>query len=212
MKIVLYGSRGTLGQHILKETLVRGHPVTIVLRKPALLVEGASPGVRVIQGDALDPASVTSAVAGSDVVISAIGPSQDGSPEMLVQAAKALVEGVKQAGAGRLLVVGGAGSLQVAPGKLLLDSPEFNPAWRPTALAHKNALEVYRRAPIDWTFLSPASWIGPGPRTGHYRTGLEDLLVDADGQSRISIEDFAVALLDEVEHPAHLRQRFTVGY
>jgi putative NADH-flavin reductase len=93
-----------------------------------------------------------------------------------------------------------------------MDSPEFNPAWRPTALAHKNALDIYRGAAVDWTFLSPADWIGPGPRTGHYRTGLENLVVDAGGKSRISIDDFAVALLDEVDHPAHLRQRFTVAY
>jgi len=211
MKIVVYGARGTLGQSILREALARGHQVTAVVRKPESF-EGPRQGVKVIKGDVLDRASVAAAAAGSDVVISAIGPSRDEPPEMLVRAANALVGGVKQAGAGRLIVVGGAGSLQVAPGKLLMDSPEFPAAWRPVALAHKSALDVYRRAPLDWTFLSPADRIGPGQRTGGYRTGLEDLVVDANGKSNISVEDFAVALLDEVEKPAHIRQRFTVAY
>jgi uncharacterized protein len=211
MNIVLYGARGAIGKSILDESLARGHQVTIVVRQPAS-VEGLPQAVTVLQGDVLDPASVAAAAAGRDVVISAVGPARDGKPEMLVQAAQSLVEGVKTTGAARLIVVGGAGSLQVAPGKLLLDSPQFNPAWRPVALAHKSALDIYRHAPVDWTFLSPPEWIEPGPRSGHYRVGLEDLVIDANGKSRISIADFAVALLDEVYHPAHIRQRFTVAY
>ena len=211
MKIVIYGARGALGKSILNEALARGHSLTIVLRQPAS-IEGLPQAVTVMQGDVLDPASVAAAAAGCEVVISAVGPARGGNPEMLVQAAHSLVAGITQAGTARLIVVGGAGSLQVQPGKLLLDSPGFNPSWRPTALAHKSALDIYRQAPIDWTFVSPAEWIEPGPRTGHYRSGLENLVVDANGKSRISIDDFAIALLDEVDHPAHNRQRFTVAY
>ena len=211
MNIVIFGARGAIGKSILNEALQRGHQVTMVARRP-LAVDELPPAVAVLQGDVLDPASVAAAAAGRDVVISAVGPARDSQPEMLVQAAQALVAGISQARAARLIVVGGAGSLQVSPGMLLLDSPGFTPAWRPTALAHKNALDVYRRASIDWTFLSPPEWIEPGPRTGQYRVGLEDLVVDANGKSRISIADFAVALLDEVDHPAHHRQRFTVAY
>jgi putative NADH-flavin reductase len=108
-------------------------------------------------------------------------------------------------------VVGGAGSLEVAPGVQLVDAPDFPAEWRAPALAHRDALAVYRTADIDWTYFSPAAILEPGERTGRYRTGRDQLLTNADGKSRISAEDFAVALLDEVERPRHLRERITVA-
>ncbi len=211
MKIVLYGARGRLGQRILTEALARGHQVTAVVRKPELFEE-PHPGIEVIKGDVTDPASVAAVTAGSDVVISAIGPSPKQPPEIIEEAARSLIAGMQKSGAKRLVIVGGAGSLQAAQGIMVMDTPEFPPSWRPVAQAHKNALDIVRAAPLDWTYISPAAMIQPGERTAHFRTGLDDLLVDGSGQSNISIEDFAVALLNEVEKPAHIRQRFTVAY
>lgn len=93
-----------------------------------------------------------------------------------------------------------------------MDTPDFPPAWKPVALAHGEALEVYRACDLDWTCLSPTAIIAPGERTGHYRTDIDYLCTDANGESRISADDFAVAMLDELEHPAHIRERFTVTY
>ena len=112
-----------------------------------------------------------------------------------------------------MLVVGGAASLQVAPGKILLDSPDFPVEWKAIATAHAQALKVYRTdSELDWTYFSPAAFITPGQRTGKFRLGKEDLLVDGTGQSRISMEDFAVAVVDELEQPQNVRQRMTIGY
>ena len=173
----------------------------------------------VVKGDILDPASVAAAVRGQDAVISAVGPAHTGDvrPQMLVDAAQSLIAGLQRAGVRRLGVVGGAGSLEVAPGVQLVDTPGFPAAWRPVALAHRDALTVYRATPaaptgLDWTYFSPAALIEPWERTGTYRIGTDQLLTDAKGESRISAEDFAVAVLDELERGAHPRQRITVAY
>jgi putative NADH-flavin reductase len=127
--------------------------------------------------------------------------------------AKALIEGLRQSGVRRLVVVGGAGSLEVMPGVQLVDTLDFPAAWKPVALAHRDALAVYRLAEdLDWTYVSPAALIEPGRRTGLYRTGTDQLLVDDKGVSRISVEDFAAAMLDEIKKPRFLRRRFTVAY
>ena len=163
---------------------------------------------------------VAAAIGGNDVVVSSYGPGK-GDPQQLVTAAHALIEGVasanKKSGTStRLIVVGGAASLKVAPGVQLLDTPEFPAAWKPVASAARDALAVYRtegtKAGIDWTYFSPAAMIQPGTRTGKYRTGTDQLVRDAKGESRISAEDYAVALLDEIETPHFSRQRFTVAY
>ncbi len=127
-------------------------------------------------------------------------------------AAQALVEGVGTNQPMRLIVVGGAGSLEVSPGVQLVDTPDFPPAYKKLALAHRDALEIIRKAPFDWTYVCPSAEIDEGTRTGKYRTGTNQLLIDPGGQSRISMEDFAVAILDEVEKPKFSRARFTVGY
>src|SRR5262249_44561989 len=157
--------------------------------------------------------SVAAAVAGQDTVISAFGPRGE-APQQVADAARALVAGLKQAGVKRVLVVGGAGSLEVAPGVQLVDTPMFPAAWKDLALAHRDALNVYRTeaGELDWTYLSPPALIEPGERTGRFRLGGDQLLVDAQGQSRVSAEDYAIALLDELGSPRHVRQRFTVAY
>ena len=151
---------------------------------------------------------------GADAIVSAVSPGGGQSLTMLSDAARALVAGARAAGTRRLIVVGGAGSLRAPEGGRVMDRAAFPPAWRPIAEAHAAALEVYRTdaTGLDWTYLSPADVTEPGERTGHYRAGDENLVVGPDGSSRISTEDFAVALLDELERPAHVGHRFTVGY
>jgi uncharacterized protein len=202
MKIALFGARGTIGQRIAAEARSRGHEVTALGRET----------------NVTDAKAVARAVAGHDAVISAVGPGlgEDAAPpDLLPRAARALLDGLRLAGVKRLLVVGGAGSLEVAPGKQLVDQPEFPASWKPVALAHRDALDVYRGergGEVEWTYVSPAALIQPGARTGRYRTGGDRLLVDASGQSRISAEDYAVALLDELEKPKSVRKRITVAY
>jgi len=218
MRIALFGASGTIGRRIAAEALQRGHGVTAVVRDPTRFAKPADT-LDVVKGDILDPASVAAAVRGQDAVISAVGPAHTGDvrPQMLVDAARSLIAGLQRAGVRRLGVVGGAGSLEVALGVQLVDTPGFPAAWRPVALAHRDALTVYRATPaaptgLDWTYFSPAALIEPWERTGTYRIGTDQLLTDAKGESRISAEDFAVAVLDELERGAHPRQRITVAY
>ncbi len=211
MKIAVIGAGGTIGQRIVREALSRGHEVTAVVRDPARYGE-SNPQVAAVKADARDADGLAAAVAGQDAVVSSFGPSQDGDVQDYLRVAEALIGAVGRAPGQRLLVVGGAGSLEVAPGLKLYDTPQFPEAWRPLAKAHGAGLELYRASDIDWTFLSPAIMIEPGERTGAYRVGGEQVLFDAGGQSRISTEDYAVALLDEIEQPQHIRQRFTVAY
>jgi putative NADH-flavin reductase len=202
MKIALFGARGTIGQRIAAEARARGHVVTGFGRET----------------DVTDASVVAKAVAGQDAVIGAVGAgfAPDARPwSMLSDAARGLLAGLEAAGVKRLLVVGGAGSLEVAPGAQLVDQPSFPEAWKGAALAHRDALDVYRTARpsgVEWTYLSPAALIEPGERTGKYRIGGEGLLVGARGESRISTEDFAVALVDELERGAHVRARIGVAY
>ena len=143
--------------------------------------------------------------AGHDAVLSAL--------KFATSDAAALITAVKQAGVDRLLVVGGAGSLEVAPGRALLDTPDFPAAYRPEAEAGRRFLDTLRtERSLDWTFLSPAAEFVPGKRTGEFRLGGDQLLADANGRSWISMEDYAIAFVDELETPKHSRQRFTVGY
>jgi putative NADH-flavin reductase len=212
MKIVLYGASGMIGSRILAEALRRGHEVAGVTRDPERIP--ATPGVTARKGDATDPASVAETAAGADIAISAYGPGS-GPQDALSANARALLEGLAKAGVSRVIVIGGAGSLEVAPGQLLADSPNFPAAVKPRALAQKAQLDIFRAAPngpVTWTFVSPAAMIAPGERTGAYRRGGDQLLVDQNGQSKISAEDFAIAVLDEAEHPYYPNQRFTAAY
>jgi uncharacterized protein len=217
--IALFGTTGMIGQRILNEALSRGHTVTAIARDPSKISE-KRPNLTVATGDILKPESVAAAAAGHDVVVSSYGP-RDGDPQQLVTAARSLIEGVaaanRKAGKSiRLIMVGGAASLEVAPGVILLDAPNFPAAWKGIASAHRDALHVLRaeagKSGVDWTYFSPAAFIQPGERTGKYRTGTDQLVADAKGESRISAEDYAVALLDEIEKPKFIGRRFTAAY
>lgn len=213
MKIALIGATGTIGQRILEEALTRGHQVTAVVRDPSRLTK-QNENLKVVIGDLLSEESVVNAVAGHDVVVSAFGPKFGaGEEHTLIEATRFLINGVKRADVPRLIAIGGAGSLEVAPGVQVIETPEFPDFLKPLASAHRDALEVYRQEKeLNWTNFSPAGLIEPGERTGTYRLGTEQLIIDADGKSFISAEDYAVALLDEVGNPQFSRQRFTVGY
>lgn len=210
MKIALFGGSGMIGSRILREALARGHEVTVVARDLNKLK--LDPKVHVIGGDVFDPASVTAATLGQDAVISAVGPGHHGDPRDVVKAARSLTAGLGPAGVKRLLVVGGAGGLEVEPGMELADTPTFPAAWKGIADAHRDALPVYRASNLDWTYFSPAAFIQPGERTGRFRTGTDKLIADEKAESRISAEDYAVAMLEELEHPRHLRGRMTAAY
>ncbi len=212
MKIVLFGASGKIGRSIAAEALARGHQVTAVVRDPTR-VGPPHPALSVVRGDVLDPSRVAAVVAGHDVVASAVGPRlPSDAPKLVVDAARSLIEGLARARVDRLVVVGGAGSLEVAPGVQLVDTPEFPAAWKGASLAQRDALAVYRGATLDWTYISPAALIRPGKRTGQYRTGTDQLLTDEEGESRISVEDFAVAFVDEIENGRFVRQRMTAAY
>ena len=203
MNVALIGFTGNAGSRVLDELLRRGHRVTGIARGGAEAAPRA--GVATRAADARDPAQLAPALAGHDAVVSAT--------RFVSSDARALVDAVKRAGVPRLLVVGGAGSLEVAPGRLLLDAPDFPDAYKPEATAGRDFLDVLRgERDLDWTSLSPSAEFAPGARTGEYRAGDDRLLVAPDGSSRISMEDFAIALVDEVESPRHSRRRFTVGY
>ncbi len=211
MRIVIFGAGGTLGSQITAEMLRRGHTVKVVVRTGSKTGPLRPRTVSVI-ADVTKPAGVAEAVRGADVVISAIGPGPGQDASVVLDAARGLLGGLRKAGVRRLVVVGGAGSLEVAPGVQLADTPQFPASWRPVADAHRAALEIYREEPeLEWTVVAPAALIIPGVRTGHYRAGGDQLLVDAKGESRISAEDYAVAIADEAETPRHIRRRFTVA-
>ncbi|WP_044480305.1 NAD(P)-dependent oxidoreductase [Paenibacillus antibioticophila] len=212
MKIALFGATGTIGKGILEEALRRDHQVVAVLRDPEKpLSKDGHEGVIKVSGDMLMPDSIAAAVEGCDVAISAYGP-RFGAESELVEATRSFIEGVQKGGVRRLIAVGGAGGLEVGNGVRLLDTPEFPDEIRPLARAHEDALQVYRASDSAWTVLSPAAVIEPGSRTGQFRIGISQLVKDELDQSRISVEDFAVALLDEVEDPQFYQARFTVGY
>lgn len=208
MKVVLYGASGMIGSRILRELLSRGHEVTAVVRNTTKVTV---PHVSIRQGDVLDPESVTDTARGADAAISAYSPPADDT-QKLITATKALLKGLNAAGVTRLIMVGGAGSLEVAPGVQLFETPDFPPAWKPYGIAHRDALSVLKTSDLEWTNLSPGALSEPGERTGQYRTGRNSLVVDKNGESRISAEDYALALVDELEKAQHVRERFTVAY
>ncbi|NWD68086.1 NAD(P)-dependent oxidoreductase [Pseudomonas gingeri] len=202
-KIAIIGATGRAGSQLLEEALRRGHSVTAIARNPAQLAGRA--GVVSKAVDALDAAALEAAVAGHDVVISAA--------HFSTLSAAAVIGPVKKAGVKRLLVVGGAGSLLLPGGTRVIDSPGFPAEYKAEASAGAAFLETLRQEKdLDWSFLSPSAEFVEGERSGHFRLGKDDLLVSAEGRSWITFADYAIALLDEVEKPAHSRQRFAVGY
>lgn len=214
MKIAIIGASGHVGSRLLAEALNRGHRVTAIVRHPEK-VAIQHDNLTVQKGDAQNQQELAQLLSGHQAVISAFNVAFDDPNvfETYKAAATSIVEAVKQAGVPRLLSVGGAGSLEVGPGVQLVDTPEFPAAWKPGALGTREILYRLRQEPdLDWTYLSPARLLQPGPRTGQFRRGTDQLLLNEQGESKISTEDFAVAMLDELEVPEHSRQRFTVGY
>ena len=201
-RIALIGASGNVGTRILNELVSRNHQVTAIVRDPSKVPARA--GVTAARGDVADPAGLADVLKGPDAVISAVR-FLDSDPH-------ALIDAVRASGVKRYLVVGGAASLLVAPGKRLLDQPDFPAAYKDEATKGAAFLDVLRGVgDLDWTFLSPSALFVPGERTGKFRLAQDELLVGEKG-STISYEDYAVALVDEIEKPAHVRQRFTVGY
>ena len=216
MKIALIGATGFVGSAVLAELLQRGHHVTALVRNPARLAPQANLSARALDVNEAD--AVAAAVQGHDAVVSAFNPGWD-APELytrFMQGSATIVAGVEQAGVERLLVVGGAGSLFVAPGVQLVDTPEFAshvPAnVVPGAKAARDALAALRgNARLAWTFLSPPALLAPGERSGRYRVGGEQLLMAGEAPAGIAVADLAVAIVDELETPKHVRARFTVA-
>ncbi|MET1025032.1 MAG: NAD(P)-dependent oxidoreductase [Pseudoxanthomonas sp.] len=202
--IALIGGTGNVGRRILAEALRRGHTVTVVARKPAQ--DLGQDGVSFVEGDiAADPTGLGARLAGHDALVS--------SARFASVTAQHVLDTARAAGIRRVLVVGGAASLEVAPGVRLLDSPQFPEAYKSEAVPGAQFLADLRGvSDIDWTFFSPAADFHAGERTGTFRLGGDAFLTDADGKSAISYEDYAVALLDEIETPAHVRQRFSIAY
>ncbi|AWN55193.1 NAD(P)-dependent oxidoreductase [Methylobacterium sp. 17Sr1-1] len=200
-KVAVIGATGNVGARLVAELVARGHRVTAISRNPT---KAPSPQVEAVAGDVREPEGLSRLLAGHDAVVSAVR-FGDTDPQALIGA-------VRGSGVARYLVVGGAGSLEVAPGQRLVDQPDFPAAYKDEALRGAAFLDALRGVTdLDWSFLSPSALIGPGERTGRFRLGGDQLLVGEDG-SRISYEDYAVALADEIERPAHIRRRFTVGY
>ena len=203
MKIAVIGASGNAGSRITAELARRGHSVTAIARHPEKIAAQAN--VTPTGGDVMDQAGLARLLAGHDAAISSV--------HFLASDPVRLIAAAKESKVGRYLVVGGAGSLEVAPGVRLVTTPGFPVAYKAEAEAGGAFLDLLRaEKELNWTFLSPSALFVAGERTGKFRLGIDQLLTAADGKSSISFEDFAVALADEIERPAHLRQRFTVGY
>jgi putative NADH-flavin reductase len=203
MNIALIGATGFIGSRLLTELTRRGHKVTAIVRNPEKVPAGA--GISARKGDVFDRDGLSGLLAGHDAVISAV--------HFSASDAATLLSAVKQSGVTRYLVVGGAGSLEVAPGVRLVTTPNFPAQYKAEAEKGAAFLDLLgREKELNWTFLSPSALFVPGERTGKFRLGTDQLLTAADGKSSISFEDFAVALADEIERPAHIKRRFTVGY
>lgn len=216
MKIALIGATGFVGTAVLEELLQRQHQVTALVRNVARLAPG--PRLSVVAVDAFDSDALAAAVHGHDAVVSAFNPGWE-EPDLydkFLRGSMAIERGVEASGVKRLLVVGGAGSLFVAPGVQLVDTPEFSghvPAnVVPGARAARDALlALQKNVALEWTFLSPPAMLSPGPRSGGYRLGSESLLMDNGKPAGITVADLAVAIADEIERPRHVRARFTVA-
>lgn len=213
MNVALIGGTGFVGSALLDELLARGHAVTALARQPAKYP--ARPGLRVVAADVSDAAQVANAVAGQAVVLSAYNPGWGEADiyRLFTAGYEAIIAGLRTAGAPRLLAVGGAGSLEVAPGVQLVDSPEFPAEWKQGALAARDLLTRLRgEQGLDWTLISPPIALAPGERSGQYRTGGDQLLPGhGEAPAGISVADLAVAIVDEIERPAHRGRRFTVA-
>jgi putative NADH-flavin reductase len=214
-KVVLIGASGFVGSALLREALDRGHQLVAVVRNPEKITMNHL-NLEVIKADVSSMEAVVSVCKGADTVISAYNPGWTNPliSEDTLKVYPVIINGVKKAAVKRLLIVGGAGSLFVKPGVRLMDTgvipEEYLPAVK--SLAHIFLEILSKEKELDWVYFSPAGDIAPGKRTGKFRLGKDELVVDQKGESKISVEDYAVAMIDELEKPVHHRERFTIGY
>jgi putative NADH-flavin reductase len=216
MKVALIGASGFVGSAILQELLQRGHQVTAIVRNSRKIAPAEN--LTIVSADVMNETEVTKAVTGHDAVISAYNAGWQ-NPNLyddFLKGSQAIEGAVKNAGIKRLIIIGGAGSLFITSERQIVDTEGFPPDWKPGALAARDYLNILKEeTELDWTFLSPAVEMHQGTsgeRRGTYRKGLENPVKDAEGRSVISVEDTAMAVVDELEHPKHIRQRFTVAY
>jgi putative NADH-flavin reductase len=212
MKIAVFGAAGRIGSRVVTEALNRGHDVTAVVRKPETYTV-IHQHLKVAKGDIFESQSVEGGVFDHDAVVSAYSPGGGAAPSSIAELVLPLTRGLIQAGVKRLVVVGGAGSLEVSPGVQLVDTPTFPAEYKAVSSAHRDALKAYQKVDeLDWTYVSPSAEIMPGQRTGKFRIGTTQLLTDEQGKSHISMEDFAIAIVNEIEKPQFIKKQFTVGY
>jgi putative NADH-flavin reductase len=216
MKVALIGASGFVGTSILNELTQRGHQVTAIVRHPEKVKKVEN--IAVVSANVLDEKEVSNSLKGQDAVISAYNAGWT-NPDLyneFITGSKAIQAAVKKAEIKRLIIVGGAGSLFIGPSQQIVDTVDFPKDWKPGALAARDYLNILKEEKeLDWTFLSPAIEMHQGTsgtRKGTYRTGLENPVFDANNRSAISVEDIAVAIVDELENPKHIKQRFTVAY
>lgn len=217
MKIALIGASGFVGSAVLKEALDRNHEVVAIVRNPEN-INTKNEKLTVKQGDVLNEDTVAELVQGCNAVVSAYNPGWS-NPDIyneFLRGSQSIQNGVKKAGIKRYITVGGAGSLEVAPGVQAVDTPDFPAAIKPGATAARDYLNIIKEEKdLDWTFLSPAFEMHQGTsgtRKGIYRLGLDNPVFDEEGRSVMSVEDLAMVILDELEFPKHIRQRFTAAY
>lgn len=216
MKVVVLAATGQAGRTVLSELILKGHEVTAVARSPEKLPSS----ITTVKDDLSDESRIAEIIKGADAVVSAYGPAKDDSrfftdesyTDELARVTQRVINAVRSAGVRRLVMVGGAGSLWFSPGVSVLNSGHWPENLKPIAISHTRAFAALRASDINWTYFSPPMLIAPGVRTGKFRLGGDDLIVDKNGSAWVSFEDYAIALVNELEKPAHERARFTIGY
>ncbi|MBS1523249.1 MAG: NAD(P)-dependent oxidoreductase [Bacteroidetes bacterium] len=214
MNIAIIGATGFVGSAVLNETLNRGYEVTAIARDTSKITV-KSEKLTLVTADVYDTEALAKVLKGHDAAVNTFnaGWSNPNLYDDFIKGSESIQEATKLAGVKRLLVVGGAGSLEIAPGVQLVDSPQFPAEWKTGASAARDYLNVIKRENnLDWTFLSPAIHLHPGTRTGAFRLGTDQPVFDADHKSEISVEDMAIAILNELEQGQFIRRRFTLGY
>ncbi len=213
MKILIIGATGNIGQRILKEALNKGYNVTAMQRNPEML-EVEHPNLKVIKGDLLDETTLPAFLKEPDVIISAV--SAAGGIEQFEKANHNLIAASERQTDKRVIFVGGAGNAEVMPGVRAMNSPLMDQVpedWKPDIYSHGRVLDHIKNSALNWTYFSPAMFVAPGERTGKYRLGATNMMIfDANNESKISYEDYAAALVDEIENKRFLQKQFTIGY
>lgn len=213
MKLAIIGATGFVGSAVLQEALQQGHDVTAIVRHPEKLAVHPSLTAKAVS--VFDEAALADVLRGHDAVISAYNPGWT-NPDIqsqMIEGSAHIVNATKQAKVPSLLVVGGAGSLEVAPGVQLVDTPQFPAEWKEGALGAREVLnQLKNEKELNWRFISPAVFLEPGKRTGQFRYGDDAVLFNDDQPARISVEDLAVAIVEEIAAPRYNQRRFTVAY